>query len=66
MVPTAVGTMSNRCLVGFISVGLVRNVEGVDRSQVKITEITRLSNAVKDHRIFTVETIVESEKRLRV
>ena len=65
MVPTAVGTMSNRCLVGFISVGLVRNVEGVDRSQVKITEITR-SNAVKDHRIFTVETIVESEKRLRV
>ena len=52
MVPTAVGTMSNRCLVGFISVGLVRNVEGVDRSQVKITEITRLSNAVKDHRIF--------------
>ena len=30
MVPTAVDTMSNRCLVSFINAGLVHNVEGVD------------------------------------
>ena len=33
MVPTAVDTMSNRYLVCFTLVGLVCNVEDVDRSQ---------------------------------
>ena len=60
MVPTAVGTMSNRCLVGFIQVGLVRNVEGVDRSQK--SEVKLRSQKLQQEQICDRTIFVESER----
>ena len=66
MVPTAVNTMSNRCLVSFIQVGLVRNVEGVNRTEVKLSsQVVKITGIYKEQ-IFETETIVEIEGRLRV
>ena len=61
MVPTAVGTMSNRCLVGFIQVGLVRNVEGVDRSQKSEVKFLR-SQKLQQEQICDRTIFVESER----
>ena len=66
MVPTAVDTMSNRCLVSFISVGLVRNVEGVNRTEVKLSSQVVTITEIYKEQIFETETIVEIEGRLRV